>query len=158
MLVKSIHISQPEAVEEKQKIKVAFFSDILVRDLDGANKTMFQLIDRIPESAYNYLFFCGMSSKHKMKHQVREIPTITIPYNNTYKFALPLLCKAEIVTALSLFKPDVIHIATPSALGFFALNYAKKQGIPVLSIYHTHFISYIKYYLKNQPFLLTCPF
>lgn len=58
------------------------------------------------------------------------------------------------ITVLSMFQPDVIHIATPSSLGFFALNYAKKQGIPVLSIYHTHFISYIKYYLKNLPFLI----
>lgn len=154
MLVKSIHKSQPEAVEKKQKIRVAFFSDILVRDFDGANKTMFQLIDRIPESAYNYLFFCGMSSKYKMEHRIREIPTMAIPYNHTYKFALPHLCKAELVSALSMFRPDVIHIATPSSLGFFALNYAKKQGIPVLSIYHTHFISYIKYYLKNLPFLI----
>ncbi|MEA4917973.1 glycosyltransferase family 1 protein [Proteiniphilum sp.] len=156
MQVKSIQRSQPTMVEEKQKIKVAFFSDILVRDFDGANKTMFQLIDRIPQSEYSYLFFCGMSSKHKLKHQVREIPTLTIPYNHTYKFALPHLCKAELVTTLSLFQPDIIHIATPSSLGFFALNYAKKQGIPVLSIYHTHFISYTKYYLKNLPFLINC--
>ena len=62
--------------------------------------------------------------------------------------------KTELNTTLSMFRPDVIHIATPSSLGFFALNYAKKHGIPVLSVYHTHFISYIKYYLKNLPFLI----
>lgn len=154
MLLKSIQKSQPRVIGQKQKIKVAFFSDILIRDFDGANKTMFQLIDRIPESQYNYLFFCGMYSKNKMKHTIREIPTMNIPNNHTYKVALPHLCKAELVTALSMFQPDVIHIATPSSLGFFALNYAKKHGIPVLSIYHTHFISYIKYYLKNLPFLI----
>lgn len=154
MQVKSIQKNQPEVIKKKSKIKVAFFSDILVRDFDGANKTMFQLIDRIPESEYNYLFFCGMSSKNKMRHLIREIPTMTIPYNHTYKLALPHFRKAELITVLSMFQPDVIHIATPSSLGFFALNYAKKQGIPVLSIYHTHFISYIKYYLKNLPFLI----
>lgn len=83
MQVKSIQKNQPEVIKKKSKIKVAFFSDILVRDFDGANKTMFQLIDRIPESEYNYLFFCGMSSKNKMRHLIREIPTMTIPYNHT---------------------------------------------------------------------------
>ena len=100
------------------------------------------------------MFFCGMSSKDKAKHPIREIPTITIPSNHTYKIALPNLYKTELNTTLSMFRPDVIHIATPSSLGFFALNYAKKHGIPVLSVYHTHFISYIKYYLKNLPFLI----
>ena len=151
MLLKNIQRNKLDIAPEKQKIKVAFFSDILMRDFDGANKTMFQLIDRIPESRFNYMFFCGMSSKDKAKHPIREIPTITIPSNHTYKIALPNLYKTELNTTLSMFRPDVIHIATPSSLGFFALNYAKKHGIPVLSVYHTHFISYIKYYLKNLP-------
>ncbi len=154
MLLKKIQRNIPDLAPNKKKIKVAFFSDILIRDFDGANKTMFQLIDRIPESRFNYMFFCGMSSKDKTKYPIRKIPTITIPSNQTYKIALPNLYKAELNTTLSTFRPDVIHIATPSSLGFFALNYAKKHGIPVLSVYHTHFISYIKYYLKNLPFLI----
>lgn len=152
--MKSVQKIKPKTNKTTEKINVAFFSDILIRDFDGANKTMFQLIDRIPETDYNYMFFCGMSSKSKTKHQIREIPTLTIPYNQTYKVALPGFHKAQLLTSLSLFRPDVIHIATPSSLGFFALNYAKKNGIPVLSVYHTHFISYIKYYLKNLPFLI----
>ena len=142
------------SVKEKKKIKVAFFSDMLIRDFDGANKTMFQLIDRIPESKFSYLFFCGMCSKSKIRHQIMEIPTISIPNNQSYKFALPHICWSELVDSLSLFQPDVIHIATPSSLGFFALNFAKKHGIPVITIYHTHFISYTKYYLKNLSFLI----
>src|SRR5690554_5301763 len=130
MQVQTIQPSRPRATAEKRKINVAFFSDILMRDFDGANKTMFQLIDRIPESRFNYMFFCGMSSKDKAKHPIREIPTITIPSNHTYKIALPNLYKTELNTTLSMFRPDVIHIATPSSLGFFALNYAKKHGIP----------------------------
>ncbi|MCK9519120.1 MAG: glycosyltransferase [Dehalococcoidia bacterium] len=75
---------------------MAFFSDILMRDFDGANKTMFQLIDRIPESEYHYMFFCGMSSSNNAKHVVKEVPTLTIPSNNTYKVALPNLYKCDV--------------------------------------------------------------
>jgi len=136
-----------------RKVKVAFFSDMLIRDFDGANKTMYQLIDRIPERQFEYLFFCGMSKQHKNRATVK-IPVFSIPNNHSYKIALPDLCKTELMESLDLFSPDVIHISTPSALGFFALNYALKKEIPVLSIYHTHFISYIKYYFKYLPFLV----
>lgn len=127
---------------------------MLIRDFDGANKTMYQLIDRIPEGQFEYLFFCGMSKQHKNRATVK-IPILSIPNNHSYKIALPDLCKTELMESLSLFSPDVIHISTPSALGFFALNYALKKGIPVLSIYHTHFISYIKYYFRYLPFLVS---
>ncbi len=68
--------------------------------------------------------------------------------------ALPVLAKTTIKEKLQEFLPDVIHIATPSLLGNFALKYAQLKQLPVLSIYHTHFISYIDYYLKHTPFLI----
>ncbi|RYY34491.1 MAG: glycosyltransferase family 1 protein, partial [Sphingobacteriaceae bacterium] len=52
------------------------------------------------------------------------------------------------------FDPHMVHIATPSLLGEFGLKYANQEKLPVISIYHTHFISYIDYYLKSAPFLI----
>ena len=68
--------------------------------------------------------------------------------------ALPILAKGRLTRFLKQFQPQVIHIATPSALGTFAVNYAQKHNIPVLSIYHTHFISYIPYYFRTLPMLI----
>lgn len=137
-----------------KKVRVAFFTDILTKDLDGAIKTMYQLIDRIPEEEFEFLFFCGTPPNHKIKHRVISVPTVTLFFNCTYKIAVPFLSGAKLTKELSEFNPDIIHISTPSFLGFFALNYANKNKIPVLTIYHTHFISYLKYYLKLLPFLI----
>ncbi|WMH62839.1 glycosyltransferase [Mucilaginibacter gossypii] len=68
--------------------------------------------------------------------------------------AIPGLVMSELKEEIDNFSPDVVHIATPSLLGSFALKYATQQGLPVISIYHTHFISYIDYYLKHTPFLI----
>lgn len=68
--------------------------------------------------------------------------------------ALPALAKKELKKKLRDFGPDIIHIATPSLLGAAALKYANKRDIPVITIYHTHFISYIDYYFKYAPFLI----
>ncbi|RZK82399.1 MAG: glycosyltransferase family 1 protein, partial [Pedobacter sp.] len=71
-----------------------------------------------------------------------------------YTMALPGLAKKKLKKKLNEFDADVIHIATPSLLGAYALKYAAKHDIPVISIYHTHFISYIDYYFKYAPFLI----
>ncbi len=150
---------QQSIVEEKKrplerKIKVVFFTDILTKDYDGAIKTMYQLIGRIPNNRFEYTFVCGIPPKEKSKYRIIKVPTITIPFNISYSAALPRLQSKRITKLLDEIEPDVIHISTPSPLGVFGLRYANNRQIPVLSIYHTHFISYVAYYLKRVPFLI----
>ena len=137
------------------KIRIAFFADLLIPELDGATRTMFQLISRIPDTAFEFLFICGSTrNTGAIRHRIVTIPSVQIPINKSYRMALPALAVKQLNKELDDFMPQVIHIATPSLLGHFALNYAKCQTIPVITIYHTHFISYLEYYLRNIPFLI----
>jgi glycosyltransferase involved in cell wall biosynthesis len=132
---------------------VAFFADILTRDYDGAIKTIYHLIDNIPEEKFEFMFCSGMPPKEKMNHRIVEIPSFVLPFNSNYKASLPYFSN-KLTKELTDFNPDVIHIATPSPLGFFGLYYAKRNHIPTLSIYHTNFLSYMKHYFKSLPFLI----
>jgi len=139
----------PEPFKRYNMKKVAFFSEMLIEDFDGASRTMFQLINRIDQFSYSYFFIYGVGPEEFGNFKSLKVPTLRIPINDDYFIAVPQLAKNKIEQALDNFQPDVIHIATPSMLGFFALKYAKRRNIPVISIYHTHFISYIAYYLRN---------
>ena len=134
-----------------RRTKVAFFSDILIPGFDGAQRTMFHIIKRIPRNKYQYIFICGEGPGADFQHQVLDVPSITIPFNHDYSMAMPALAYFKIKKALDRFRPDVIHIASPSLLGKFALEYAESRSIPVVTIYHTHFISYVDYYLNDIP-------
>lgn len=136
------------------KIKVAFFAESLVENIDGAVRTMYQLINRIPEDSFEFLFITGDAPKGTFSHELVIIPSIKLPFNPTYKMTLSFLYKYRIEQKLKDFDPDVIHIATPSPLGHFASKYAQVHSLPVISIYHTHFLSYIDYYLRDVQFLL----
>lgn len=131
------------------KIRVAFFADILIRDFDGAARTMFQLIDRIPVEGFEFLFICGTGPEKIGEFRCIQCPALRIPGNKSYQMAFPWVKKREITATVRRFDPHVIHIATPSFLGHFALDLAGKLNRPVLSIYHTHFKSYLPYYLPS---------
>ncbi len=137
-----------------KKIKVAFFAEILFDDFDGASRTMYQLINRIDKKHFKFLFIYGAGPDEVRGFECMKVPTIHLPINTNYTMALPSLAKKELKKRLKDFDPDVIHIATPSLLGAYAIKYANKREIPVISIYHTHFISYIDYYFKYAPFLV----
>ncbi len=139
----------------KRKTKVAFFADILVKNFDGASRTMFQIIERIPTDEFEFLFFCGLPPDHDIGHEVFKVPTIPIPFNSTYRLAIPMFSWFSMRKRLKAFRPDVIHIASPSPLGDFAFQYNwGRNDVPVITIYHTHFLSYIDYYLRTLPFLI----
>ncbi|MEM1121273.1 MAG: glycosyltransferase family 1 protein, partial [Bacteroidota bacterium] len=110
--------------------------------------------NRIPEAYFEFLFICGVPPGNDLGHQVETMPALTIPFNANYRMVLPFLSNYRTTQQLDQFQPDVIHIATPSPMGHFALRYARTNNIPVISIYHTHFLSYIDYYLKSTPFLI----
>jgi glycosyltransferase involved in cell wall biosynthesis len=137
-----------------KKIRVAFFAEILTEDLDGAVRTMFQLIKRIDPQQFDFLFIYGSGPDTIGSFKSLKIPTISLPFVTSYAMALPMFAKKQMQQELHDFQPDVIHIATPSLLGHWALQYAGQRHIPVISIYHTHFISYIDYYFKHLPFLI----
>lgn len=136
------------------KIKVVFFADILISDFDGASRTMFQLINRIPSDQFEFLFICGLGPQQIGDFRCLHVSTLGVPGNKTYRFATPLLQRAGLEEEIQSFSPDLIHISTPSLLGSYALKAAKRLDIPVITIYHTHFISYVEYYIKRFPFLV----
>lgn len=141
-------------ITPKRKTRVAFFAEILTEGHDGATRTMFQLIRRIYAPDFEFLFICGVGPDELYGFECFKVPAFTVPVNRNYKMAFPALIQNSLRDRLQEFNADVIHIATPSLLGEFGLKYANQEKLPVISIYHTHFVSYIDYYLKNAPFLI----
>ncbi|MCC8095050.1 MAG: glycosyltransferase [Tannerellaceae bacterium] len=123
-------------------------------DFDGASRTMFQLINRIPAGEFEFLFICGMGPESISGFKCIHVSSWSIPGNKNYRFATPMFRKGELDRKIEAFAPDIMHISTPSLLGNYALKTAKRLGVPVVSIYHTHFVSYVDYYIKNFPFLI----
>src|SRR5690554_5962981 len=94
------------------RIKVAFFAEILIEDFDGASRTMFQLIKRIDQERFEYLFICGVGPDTIRGFECVKVPVINLPVNAGYTMALPAMVKKNIKKRLKAFQPDVIHIAT----------------------------------------------
>lgn len=138
----------------KNKTRVAFFADILAEDFDGAVRTMYQLINRVDKRRFEFFFVYGCGPAEIPGFRSFKVPAVTLPININYKIALPQVVQTHLQAVLQAFDADVIHIATPSWLGIFGLNFAAQAGLPVISIYHTHFVSYVDYYLKLAPFLI----
>ncbi len=138
-----------------KRIKVAFFAENLIDDFDGASRTVFQILNRIPSDEFEFMYFTAVPPQDgkRVKGEIFQFRSVSIPSNETYRMGLPYFSKAKMWAALDDFKPDVIHFTSPSPCATYAKKYGKERGVPVIAIYHTHFISYVKYYFRKMKFL-----
>ncbi len=128
-----------------RKIKVAYFAGSLQPGHDGVTRVLYKLIDNLKRYNIESMFFSPIiPGKEEQPVQMYSVPSFTFPLYKEYKFAVPGQRYFE--DKLKEFQPDLIHINSPCSLGYAAVKYGNRNGIPVAATYHTHFASYAKYY------------
>lgn len=131
-----------------EKIKVAFLVDVLREHFDGVSNTMHQIIKRIPKEEVDAIFITPQLPDEDIGFPVYQCTYLGVPFNKGYRLAVPGLMP-KLKNILDEFAPDVIHWSSPFLLGSYAIKYAKRNGLPNSTIYHTHYPSYADYYLKS---------
>ena len=131
------------------KIRIAYFAGSMKPGQDGVTRVLFRLIDWLNENDVENIFISSeIPSRNEQMTNYYEVPSIPVPFYKEYKFAYPGYKKFE--SKLKAFRPDIMHINSPCSLGLAAIKYGKKNNIPVVATYHTHFPSYAKYYNIKQ--------
>lgn len=136
-------------------MRVAIFTGNYNHIRDGVSLTLNRLVDYLQRQNVEVLVFGPTIPKPALKHcgTLIAVPSIRMPGRPEYRITTGFPADAR--KHLEAFKPDLIHLATPDVLGIKALRWAKKNNVPLVSSYHTHFSSYLKYYKLSLfvPFL-----
>jgi len=125
-----------------EKLRVAVYAGMFIKDFDGATKTLFELIKtlRSHKAEVAVWSFC-LQPTRLPGVPVHKVAAVSLPFYPDYRFALP---GPELFRRIRNFKPDVIHLTVPDAVGLAVSAYAKIRRIPLLMSYHTDFISYLE--------------
>ena len=127
-------------------MKIALFTGNYNHIADGVSLTLNRLVAFLEKMGLEVIVFGPSVFNPPVNHSgtLEEVPSIPAIGRPEYRISLTMGQHAKKV--LDDFNPDIIHIATPDILGLLALRYAKKNDIPAVSTYHTHFSSYLRYY------------
>ncbi|UZJ39051.1 glycosyltransferase family 1 protein [Prosthecochloris sp. SCSIO W1102] len=125
-------------------MKIALYAGTYVKDKDGAVRSMYQLVTSFLEAGHEVMVWSpDVASIDERHERVIAIPSVPIPLYPDYKLGF---FTASTETQLDDFGPDIVQISTPDIVGNRFLKYAEKRGLPVVSVYHTDFPSYLDYY------------
>lgn len=127
-------------------LRVALFTGNYNHIEDGVSRTLNRLVKFLEEAGVQVLVFGPTVDNPPIRHEGRfiAVPSVSIPGRPEYRFSLsfPEYARSE----LRRFNPHLVHIATPDLLGLKALNWARRNERKVVTSFHTHFASYLKYY------------
>lgn len=123
------------------KMRVAIYAGLFIKDYDGATKTLFELIRSLRERRAEVAVWSFSSQPSEPPGvAVSKVSAIALPFYPDYKFSLP---GPRLFRQVNKFRPDLIHLTVPDAVGLGLSLYAKAKRIPLLISYHTDFVSYL---------------
>ncbi|MDG5766003.1 glycosyltransferase family 1 protein [Balneolales bacterium ANBcel1] len=129
-----------------RKRRIAIFTGNYNHIRDGVSNTLNRLVGHLEAKEFEVRVFGPWSPDPVIEHNGTYIPVYAVPAPGRPEYRISMGLPETEKELLREFKPDLIHIATPDILGFMALRFAMKNGIPAVASYHTHFSSYLKYY------------
>jgi glycosyltransferase involved in cell wall biosynthesis len=127
-------------------MRVAYFTESLPPSTDGVARTLSHLADTLEHEGVDFRFFCPFApdASFAWHDKVRKVPSVPFPLYRHYRVGMPPF--SWIGRQLDEFRPDVVHIASPTPLGVYGLRYARRRRLPAVASYHTHFVRYFPYY------------
>lgn len=128
------------------RFKVALFTGNYNHIRDGVSLTLNRMVKFMLENDIEFRIFGPTIDQPALEHEGTfiAVPSVSLPGRPEYRVSTSLSSEAK--RNLLEFDPDLVHIATPDILGYKALRWAMDFDKPVVSSYHTHFTSYLKYY------------
>ena len=128
------------------RFRVALFTGNYNHIRDGVSLTLNRLVEFLLQNSVEVLVFGPSIDEPALQHtgELIVVPSKSLPGRPEYRVSTAFSKEAK--KKLEEFNPDLIHIATPDFLGYKALKWALSNQKPVVSSYHTHFASYLKYY------------
>jgi phosphatidylinositol alpha 1,6-mannosyltransferase len=127
-------------------MKVVYFTESLLPHVDGVSRTLAQLFGFLEKQGVDFRVCSPFvpGPEVSWSRRVRAVPYVRFPLYPDYRVTLPRL--GRIARELDAWKPDLVHLVSPTPMASRAQAWARARGIPVVSSFHTHFVSYFRYY------------
>jgi phosphatidylinositol alpha 1,6-mannosyltransferase len=116
-------------------MRIAIVTESFFPQVNGVTNTVRHTVDRLLETGHEALVIApgpGLSS-YRTSAVVR-VRSMGLPGYRSFSLGLP---DAAVERALADFRPDVVHLASPIALGAVGLRAARRLGVPTVAVYQT---------------------
>jgi phosphatidylinositol alpha 1,6-mannosyltransferase len=126
-------------------MRVAYFTESLFPHVDGVSRTLAQLFTTLLQRGIDFRVYSPfVPTEVPWADRVHRVPYFRFPLHPDYRVSLPY--GHDALDDAARFGPDLVHVVSPTLMPARAQKWAASRGIPVVASYHTHFVSYGRFY------------
>ena len=125
-------------------MRVAIVTESFFPQVNGVTNTVRHTVDRLRATGHEVLLVApGPGQTRYRDVRVVRVRSMALPRYTTFPVGLP---DKQVVRALAEYRPDVVHLASPVALGAVGQRAATKLGIPTVAVFQTDVGAFAKQY------------
>jgi glycosyltransferase involved in cell wall biosynthesis len=125
-------------------LRLALCTDTFEPQVNGVARTLERLVRAIEARGGAVQVLTVEDPDAERDARVVRLPAVPFWAYPQLRVAAPAVIAAR--RSLELFKPTLVHAATPFGIGLGARLAAKQMGVPLVTSYHTHFAAYLRHY------------
>jgi phosphatidylinositol alpha 1,6-mannosyltransferase len=129
-------------------MRVAIVTESFLPQVNGVTNSVLRVLEFLASEGHQALVIAPESDGGPSEYagfRVKRVPAL--PLQNLIPIGLPIAMPSrKLEYLLDGFQPDVLHLASPFALGAYAAKIARKLSIPSLSVYQTDLAGFAKHY------------
>jgi len=125
-------------------MRVAIVTESFLPLVNGVVNSVRHVVDRLVDNGHEALIIApghGLGDYRGVR--IVRVRSVAVPMYKSFPMGLP---DRQVKEALAEFQPDVVHLASPIALGWLGLRAARRLGIPTVAIYQTDIPSFLRQY------------
>lgn len=125
-------------------MRVAIVTESFFPQVNGVTNTVRHTVDRLLETGHEPLVIApGPGLPVYRSARVVRVRSMALPGYKSFPLGLP---DSAVERALADFEPDIVHLASPIALGAVGQRAARRLGIPTLAVYQTDIAGFARQY------------
>lgn len=127
-------------------MRVAYFTESLYPLVDGVSRTLARLFDTLLLEQIDFRIVSPFVPPAEVAwgDRVISVPYAHFPPYPDYRVSRP--GGRSLRNALDSFDPELVHVVSPTPMAVWAQRYARRRATPAVASFHTHFVSYFRYY------------
>jgi phosphatidylinositol alpha 1,6-mannosyltransferase len=127
-----------------KQLRVVIVTESFLPQINGVTNSVLRVLEHLRSQGHEALVIAPESAGGVSEYagfRVKRVPSVEV------KGMLPVgFPQKTLEPLIDGFSPDVVHLASPFFLGYYAARVAQRLGIPTLSIYQTDIAGFARHY------------
>lgn len=129
-------------------MRVAIVTESFLPSVNGVTNSVLRILEFLAQEGHQALVIAPEAPgtpKEYAGHRIKSISALSV--QSLIPSGIPMgIPQRKLEHLIDGFAPDVIHLASPFALGAYTARIAKRLSIPTLSVYQTDLAGFAKHY------------